>query len=86
MFLAVSYNVYAMPLDFRFWHVFEMCSDLLRGYQMLLHNLVVMNVAFLFVMKNAMRHGQSRWYFPLTTMREISLGPSSDRIQNCMAY
>ena len=83
--ILVSYNVYAMSSDLRLSHVLEMCSNLHRGYQTLLCNWVVIKVAFLFVMKHAMRHGQSRWDLPLSEMREISPGPSSDQIQKCMA-
>ena len=83
--ISVSCNVYAMSLDLRLSHVLEMCNGLLRGYQTLLRNWVVIKVAFLFVMKHAVRHGQSRWDLPLSVMREISLGPSSDRIQKSMA-
>ena len=81
----VSCNVYATSSDLRLSHVLDMCSDLLRGYQTLHRNWVVIKVAFWFVMKHALRHGQSRWDLPLSEMREISLGPSSDRIQKCMA-
>ena len=62
-----------------------MCSDLLRGHQTLLRNWAVIKVTFGFVMKHALRHGQSRWDLPLSEKREISLGPSSDRIRECMA-
>ena len=81
----VSCNVYATSLDLRLSYVLGMCSDLLRSYQTLLRNWVVINVAFGFVMKHALRHGQSRWDLPLSEKREISLGPSSDRIRKCMA-
>ena len=74
-----------MSLDLRLSYVLEMCNDLLRGCQTLLRNWVVIKVAFLFVMMHAARHGQSRWDLLLSVMREISLGPSSDRIQKCMA-
>ena len=47
----VSCNVYATS---------GMCSDLLSGYQTLLRNWVVIKVAFGFVMKHALRHGQSK--------------------------
>jgi hypothetical protein len=38
-----------------------MCNDLIRGYQMLLYNYIVIKVAFLFVMKHATRDDRSRW-------------------------
>ena len=60
--------------------------DLLRGYQTLHRNMVVIKVAFGFVLKHAARHGQTRCMgFATLFMREISLGPLSDRIQKCMA-
>lgn len=62
----VSSNVYAMSSDLRLSYVLEMCSDLLRGYQTLHRNWVVIKVAFCFVMKHALRHGQSRWDLPLS--------------------
>ena len=81
----VSCNVYATSSDLRLSYVLEMCSDLLRGRQTLLRNWVVIKVTFGFVMKHALRHGQSRWDLPLSEKREISLGPSSDWIRKCMA-
>jgi hypothetical protein len=62
----VSSNVYATSSDLRLSHVLEMCSDLLRGYQTLHRNWVVIKVTFYFVMKHALRHGQSRWDLPLS--------------------
>ena len=73
--ILVSRNVYAMSSDLRLSHVFEMCSDLLRGYQMLLRNWVVIKVAFWFVMKHALRHGQSRWDLPLSKKERDISGP-----------
>ena len=71
----VSCNIYATSSNLRLSHVLEMCSDLLRGYQTLLHNRVVIKVAFLFVMKHAMRHGQSRWNLPLSEKERDISGP-----------
>lgn len=59
-------NIYALSLDLRLSHVFKMWIDLLRGYQTLRRNRVVIKVAFGFVKKHAMRHGQSRWDLPLS--------------------
>jgi hypothetical protein len=57
---------------------------LLMGYQTLHRNRVVIKVAFRFVLKHDARRGQSKeGSFP-SLHREISLGPSSDRIQKCM--
>jgi hypothetical protein len=54
------------------------------GYQTLHRNRVVIKVAFRFVLKHDARRGQSKeGSFP-SLHREISLGPSSDRIQKCM--
>ena len=84
LYLQLSLHiVYVLSLDLRLSHVLEMWIDLLWGYQTLLHNWVVIKVAFGFVLKHAARHGQSKWDLPLY-LREISLGPSSDRIQKCM--
>ena len=60
------HNVYALPLDLRLSHVPKMWIDLLRGYQTLHRNRVVKKVAFGFVRKHAVRHGQSRWNLPLS--------------------
>ena len=68
-------------------HILEAISiwtDLLRSHQTLLRNWVVIKVAFWFVKKHAVRHGQSTWNLPLY-LREISLGPSSNSDQKCMA-
>ena len=59
-------NIYALSLDLRLSHVLKMWIDLLRGYQTLRRNRVVIKVAFGFVKKHAMRHGQSRWDLPLS--------------------
>ena len=79
------HNVLALSLDLRLLHVLEMWIDLLWGYQTLHRDRVVIKVAFGFVMKHAARHDQSRWDLPPLNERDISLGPSSDRIQKCMA-
>uniref|UniRef100_K4AIH5 Uncharacterized protein n=1 Tax=Setaria italica TaxID=4555 RepID=K4AIH5_SETIT len=47
-------NIYALSLDLRL------------GYQTLRRSRVVIKVAFGFVKKHAMRHGQSRWDLPLS--------------------
>ena len=69
------HNVYALSLDLRLSHVLEMWIDLLRGYQTLLRNWVVIKVAFGFVMKHAARHGQSRWDLPLSTWERYLWAP-----------
>ena len=69
------HNVYALSLDLRLSHVLEMWIDLLRGYQTLLRNWVVIKVAFGSVMKHAARHGQSRWDLPLSTWERYLWAP-----------
>ena len=61
------HTVYVLSLDLRLSYVLEMWIDLLWGYQMLLRNWVVIKVVFGFVLKNAARHGKSRWDLPLST-------------------
>ena len=72
--------MYVVSLDLRLSHVLKMLIDLLWSHQTLLRNWVVIKVVFGFAKKHAMRHGQSRWDFPLY-LREISLGPSSESDQ-----
>ena len=79
--MVVSYNVYVMFLDLRLLYVLEICSDLLRGCQMLLRTWIVIKVDFLFLMKHAMRHGQLRWDLPLSKMRDISWALKSSDLQ-----
>jgi hypothetical protein len=59
-FVLCLHNVYSMSLDLRLSQVLKMWIDLLKGYQPLLRNWVVIKMAFGFVMKHAVRHGQTR--------------------------
>jgi hypothetical protein len=77
------YTIYTLSLVLRLSHVLHMWIDLLREYQTLHCDMVVINVAFGFVEKHDARHGQSRWDLPLSAW-EISVSPSSDWIQKCM--
>lgn len=56
--------------------------ELLRSYQTLLQ--IVIKVAFGFIVKHDVRHGQSRRDLPLP-MREISMAPLSYWIKECVA-
>ena len=76
--------MYVLSVDLRLSHVLEMWIDILWGYQTLLHNWVVIKVAFGFVLIHAARHQSIKMGFAPLYLREISLGPSSDRIQKCM--
>ena len=58
--------MYVVSLELRLLYAFKMLNDLLRDYQMLLRNRVVIKVVFGFVGKHAMRHRQSRWNLPLS--------------------
>ena len=69
------HTVYVLSLDLRLSYVLEMWIDLLWGYQTLLHNWVVIKVAFGFVLKHAARHSQSRWYLPLCAWERYLWGP-----------
>ena len=69
------HTVHVLSLDLRLSYVLEMWIDLLRGYQTLLRNRVVIKVAFGFVMKHAARHGQSRWDLPLSVRERYLWAP-----------
>jgi hypothetical protein len=81
---SLSTKVYILSLYLKLSHVIEMWIDLCRGYQTLNHKMVVIKVAFEFVVKYDARHDQSIWDFPMS-MLEIYLGSSSDRTHKCMA-
>ena len=76
--------MYVLSLDLILLHVLEMWIDLLWGYQTLLRNWIVIKVAFGFVLIHTARHWSIKMVFAPLYLREISLGPSSDRIQKCM--
>jgi hypothetical protein len=75
--------MYVMSLDLRLLYVLKMWNVLLRYYQTLLRNWVVIKVVFGFVKKHDVRYRQSRWNLPLY-VREISMEHSNDWINKCM--
>jgi hypothetical protein len=82
--VIVSIHImYVMSLDLRLLYVLKMWNVLLRYYQTLLRNWVVIKVVFGFVKKHDVRYRQSRWNLPLY-VREISMEHSNDWINKCM--
>ena len=77
--------MYAVSLDLRLSHVLKIWTDLLRGYQTLLRNWVVIKVAFGFVKKHAVRHGQSRWALPLSSWERYFWATRVSQTKKCMA-
>jgi hypothetical protein len=55
--------MYIVSLDLRLSHVLKMCIDLLRDYQMLLRNWVVIKVVLDVMYMGARRQHQERWLF-----------------------
>jgi hypothetical protein len=69
--------MYIVSLDLRLSHVLKMWIDLLRDYQTLLRNWVVIKEA-------CCEAWSVKMEFVSLFLREISLGPSSDWIKKCM--
>ena len=63
-----------------------MCNSLLRGYQTLLCDWMVIKVDFGFTMKYAEEYERSRWNLPLLYNRRDISGPLDvDGLRKCMA-
>lgn len=73
--LSLLHNAYVLSLDLRLSYVLKMWIDLLRDYQTLHRNWVVIKVVFGFVKKHAVRHGQSRWDLPLSIRERYLWAP-----------
>ena len=77
--------MYVMSLDLRLSHVLKMWNDLLRNYQTLLRNWVVIKVVFGFCQEACCETWSVKIEFAPLDKREISLDNSKDWINKCMA-
>jgi hypothetical protein len=83
--VIVSIHImYVMSLDLRLLYVLKMWNYLLRDYQTLLCNWVVIKVVFGFVKKHVVRQ-TIKMEFASLYVREISMEHSNDWINKCMA-